>query len=307
MRRLAILGSTSNIAREYLTLASTRSDASFDLYSRRAREQGKFVTFLKRPDWQSLPYEEFGLHQTYDAIINFVGCGDPKKLAEISHEIISINEGFDNLALRYIAENRHTKYIYLSSGASHLSDFSEPICPTRSLNINLNHALNYDPYSIAKFVTEVKHRSLQHWDIIDLRVFNYLLSANIETENSLIGNVFKALKNGTVFITDNNDVTRDYVNDEIFYNAVECALQGNVKNAGFDLYSKSPASKFELLQYLTNHFSFKYAVSENMDQHRSITGVKPNYYSKDYSFSKFGYNPGAKSIQLILSLASKLG
>ena len=71
MSRIAILGATSQIARDFVSLASARH--TFSLYARRPDAMGGV---------KALDFSEFG-KTPQDVVINFVGAGDHARVKQM--------------------------------------------------------------------------------------------------------------------------------------------------------------------------------------------------------------------------------
>ena len=104
MSRIALLGATSQIARDFADLAAGHHTLS--LYAR-------------RPEMiiGALPFSEFG-KTPQDMVVNFVGAGDPARIRQAGIGIIDTTQEFDELALDFIKKNRNCRYIFLSSGVT---------------------------------------------------------------------------------------------------------------------------------------------------------------------------------------------
>jgi len=305
--KIAIFGASSIIAREYVTIAVENSRYEFFLFyrSENIEKQSRQDTYSDYV--RSLSYDSFSLSCTFDVIINFIGCGDPSRLKQKQDEILRVNDTFDNLILSYLKSHPKTKYIYLSSGASYLSDFEKPVDRLFDQTAAIKLGKVLDQYSLAKFISELKHRNLKDHFIVDLRIFNYLRGHLPELEASLIGQIFSSIKFGVEFRMNNLDVRRDYINAEIFYKAVECVLECDGINAAFDLYSCEPISKFEILELMSERYSLRYKIDNILTlKDFNTTGVKPNYFSTNDEIRKLGFAPTFSSREVLEMEAEKL-
>ena len=59
-------------------------------------------------------------------------------------------------------------------------------------------------------------------------------------------------------------------------------------NDVFDVISKKPVNKFELLEYFSKEHGLKYEIIDT--QYKSATGSKLNYYSLNDKIKIFGFN-----------------
>lgn len=299
-KTIALFGASSSIAKDFLSTFISNDDTLF-LFCRSPISLKKYCDSINlKNKIVILTYKDFNISLQFDVIINFIGCGDPQKLKKIGTEIIQINEYYDNVILDYLRVNINTLYIYLSSGAVYNSDFFEPTTYKTFLNININKITSRDPYSTAKLLSELRHRALTDFKIVDLRVFNYLQFNFSLDGSSFISQIFNCLLSNKVFITNDINITRDFVDKELFKKAIFCIIENNKKNIAADLYSLAPVSKFKLLDYLKKNYSLKYRVSFDMKPvFADVTGIKPEYYSKYKKLEKLGYVPNQTSLGVI--------
>lgn len=303
--KIAIFGANSAISFDYLSRLDASDKKTYFLFSRKSINIKKFK--IPRHQIKLLEYDQFDVSNEYDIIINFIGCGDPQKLASMQNQIFQINDYYDNLILNYLAINPQTKYIYISSGASYLSKFEHPVKQDFIQSINITSELSHDNYSLAKFISELKHRSLSDLNIVDLRVFSYFRNVNPEYERSLIGTLMSCIKSQATFETTNHDLWRDYINDEIFARALNAVVEAENMNCAFDVFSLMPISKLKILKVLAERYSLNYRFINNETgiQHTS-TGTKPYYYSLNKSISKIGFEPSKTSEEVILAGVEKM-
>lgn len=309
--KFAIFGANSTIALEYLSSVdqSEFESTEFHLFSRKKEYLKKILESpsSKKFSLAFYAYSEFSINETYDVIINFIGCGDPSKLKSIQDEMIVINDIYDNLILNYLTNHQQTLYIYLSSGAAYLNEFNEPISSNSKPLISFDDINLFDVYSLAKYMSEFKHRALQHLRIVDLRLFNYLRSKNIHHEKSLIGNIFECMYEKKTFITNEVDIIRDYIDLEDFRNAVSCIINAESVDRSYDLFSVSPVSKTQILSALSEKFGLNYEIKPEINLGEfNITGVKLQYFSNVHSLIDIGYRPSSSSIEKIIKAAADI-
>jgi len=305
---MAIFGANSNIARDYVELASKNRQTIFHLYSRKIQETQQWIdTRLLKTTCSSCDYRDFGQCQRYDVIINFIGCGDPSKLQKILTSIFETNETYDRLILDYLIASPSTKYIYLSSGAAHNSSFKKPIGKSSKTVINLDKPENINAYSVAKLTTELKHRTHAELSIVDLRVFNYIRTTKVEEESSLIGNIFDCLLNGKTFKTTTTNIKRDYINTNLFCDVMTCIIKGPNINRGFDLYSKKPVGKLDMINLFAKSYGLKVEfVMSDDNSFNNVTGTKPYYYTTNRDLAFLGYTPELSSLDILKNYANNL-
>ena len=132
---IAILGATSQIAKDFICNAQNSGNYSLSLFARRPDAVRQWVKQhnLRRIQ-QISEIREFGCHKSYDALINFVGVGNPAIAQTMGSSILDITIEFDNLALNYLKQHTSTRYIFLSSGAAYGSAFQTPVTKLTSVS-----------------------------------------------------------------------------------------------------------------------------------------------------------------------------
>ena len=299
--RIAILGATSEIAKDLILAFDKDKQHSLVLFARRPGDVQKWInTVIPASKFECFNFEVFHHQGSYDAIINFVGVGNPAKTAALGAGIFDITLKFDELALNYIEQNTACKYIFLSSGAAYCSDFQEPANEHTKTTIDLNHLQPQDWYGVAKLHAECRHRALSHLSIVDVRVFNYFSHTQDMSARYLITDIIRAIKNNTLFITSSNTMMRDYIHPHDFHQLVELILESNSINTSIDCYSKNPISKINLLEIMEINFGLTYVV-ETIDQVSNSTGNKINYFSAYKKANKvLFYQPNYSSKDVII-------
>jgi nucleoside-diphosphate-sugar epimerase len=245
--------------------------------------------------YQVQEYSEFGNHQKYDVIINFVGIGNPVKAKKTGSDIFKITEQYDNMALDYVKHHKETKYIFLSSGAVYGGNYQEPVNENTVAIIDINNLDSTDWYTIAKLYAEAKHRSLSDLFIVDVRVFNYFSHTQDMSARFLITDIIRAIKNKEVFKTSAEDIVRDFITPPDFYNLIQAIIDYKPINIALDCYTKSPVSKFDLLDELESEFGLQYEVDKGVNI-VNATGTKLNYFSTNRAAEKYGYIPSRSSL-----------
>ena len=277
--RIAILGAASQIAQNLILSFSKYKDYDFSLFSRNVALLQKWINNESLSDkYQVQEYSEFGHHQKYDVIINFVGIGDPVKAQIMGSDIFTVTEKYDDMALEYLKQNKKTKYIFLSSGAVYGGNYQEPVNKDTVAIIDINNLKLTDWYAISKLYAEAKHRSLSELSIIDVRVFNYFSHTQDMNSRFLITDIVHAIKNKEVFKTSADNIIRDFITPPDFYRLIQAIIDFKPTNIALDCYTKSPISKFDLLDGLEEGFGLHYKVDKNVDI-VNATGSKMNYYS----------------------------
>ena len=70
-------------------------------------------------------------------------------------------------------------------------------------------------------------------------------------------------------------------------------------NGVFDVCSKKPIGKFELLNFLKEKYGLQYEINSRV-KFSNPTGFKRNYYSESRKAESLGYKPEYSSIDTIL-------
>ena len=256
--------------------------------------------------YQVQEYSEFGNHQKYDVIINFVGIGDPAKAQKMGSDIFKVTEQYDDMALEYLKQHKKTKYIFLSSGAVYGGNYQAPVDKDTVATIDINNLKPTDWYGLAKLYAEAKHRLLYNLNIIDVRVFNYFSHRQDMNACFLITDIVRAIKNKEIFKTSADNIVRDFITPPDFYQLVQKIIDSDIKNTALDCYTKSPIKKNRLLSVLKKEFGLTYEVECDLDI-VNATGAKINYYSENKIAESIGYNPKNTSIEGVISELKLIG
>lgn len=281
MQRIAILGATSRIARDFIAAAS--QSYILLLYARDlAPVHGIAVA----------PLADYG-KAPHDAVINFIGSGDPAKTADMGETIIGVSDRFDALALDYVRKNPSCRYLFLSSGAVYGGDFSAPV----SSQTVIGNLKPDDYYAQAKYNAESRHRALSALPIVDIRIFNYFSRTQPLAARFFITDMLRAIVEKSVFKTTASTMARDYLHPADFYQLVDAVVKSPAANVALDAYSRAPIDKFALLGAMAQQFGLRYEISREPVDVVSVTGAKPFYYSTDRRAAGFGYAPRYTSLE----------
>ena len=306
IKHIAILGATSQIARDLILSFSKDNDKKLHLFSRHSDNVTKWLKDIRLSECHLVDdYAAFGT-QEFDAIFNFVGVGDPAKAAAMGASIFEITLQYDELALNYLRQHPACRYIFLSSGAAYGSNFDEPVNSETKAIIDINKLQSQDWYGIAKFFVECRHRSYTHLKIVDLRVFNYFSRSHDINTNFLISDILRAVLTKTELTTSSENILRDFLHPHDFSQLISKLIElPDFGNQVFDCYTKDPVSKFSLLERFNHDFGLQYRIVEG-EIRASATGSKFNYYSLNHSASKIGYTPKFTSLDGILEEAKAI-
>jgi len=299
--RIAILGATSQIAKD---LALSFNDKhSLVLYARRPAAVAQWLSQVNLQNCTFRDVSTFTHNTRFDAILNFVGAGDPETIQRLGKRIFGITESYDQMVLDYLQEYPDCLYIFMSSGAVFGDNFSTPVNnQTRSI-FPINNIQPQHYYGLAKAQAEYRHR-MSDYNIVDLRIFNYFSrTANLQSQFMICG-MLRSVLEGKEYVIDHTPITRDYVGPKDFYQMINVLLDQEKINTAVDLYSRLPISKDLLVETMKERYGLKVWV-RNAPLH-AATGVKENYYSTNLEAYSLGYRPTLTSIQTITEEADEL-
>nr|WP_315463736.1 NAD(P)-dependent oxidoreductase [uncultured Rhodoferax sp.] len=306
--RIAILGATSQIAQDLVCSVGSDAEWEFCLYSRRSNAVAKWLEDQSLANLALVgDFSEFEKTSTpYDAVINFVGSGNPAQTERIGAAIMDVTYDFDDLVIRYLKHHPLSRYIFFSSGAVYGGGFASPAHDQTNSVLPINHLGAQDWYGVAKMYAEARHRALSDLQIVDLRVFNYFsYSADIEAR-FLITDTLRSIRDGQVLQTSQENIFRDYVGPNEIAQLIRRILRAPPKNAAVDCFTREPIDKISMLERMRSEFGLRYDLVE----HRTglvATGSKLNYYSKSRKAADlFGYAPEATSLELVVEQSRRL-
>jgi nucleoside-diphosphate-sugar epimerase len=294
---IGILGATSLIAKDMIIALIEEGEHDLSLFSRREKDVSEWLSNIGKISnkYQSKGYESFIDCMGFDAIINFVGVGDPEKAINISDQILEITHKFDELSLSYLKNNNKCRYIFISSGAVYGSNFKKPVDLHSKAEYPINKMRIQDWYGISKLYAEARHRAMDEYPIVDIRIFNYISRNQDINAKFLITDILRAVYRKTVLKVSSEFMVRDYIHPSDLFQLIALALKNNPFNGAIDCYSKEPIDKIRLLEMMKNKYDLKYDVQQEIGIFNA-TGIKPHYYSKNYAAEKIGYKPIYTSI-----------
>ena len=300
---IAILGATSQIARDFVAAADLTGMYTFSLYARRPDAVKQWVESLSLNHiLQVQGFDQFGSGPSYDGVINFVGVGDPAVAQSIGPSILDITLEFDGLVLNYLNKYPETRYLFLSSGAAYGSEFFDPVSDQSHAKFSINELKSQDWYGIAKFHAESRHRALGALPIIDIRVFSYFSRTQDISARFLMSDILRAIRDKTPFMTTDHNIVRDYLHPLDFHALVKLLLKAPAGNAVVDCYSLAPIDKISLLDAMQESFglTYKYVTESGLGK---ASVIKSNYYSLNRQAAKFGYQPKLTALEGVLKEA----
>lgn len=304
--RIAILGATSEIAKDLILSFSKSSTNELILFG---RDSVVIEAWCKKvgikDNFQCLDYQKFDTSVIYDAIINFVGSGNPAKTLAMGSTIFDINQKFDDIVLAYLKKYPYCRYLYMSSGAAYGSNFENPVNEKTKSLIDINDFQSRDYYSFSKLYSECRHRLLEDFLIVDIRIFNYFSSTQDLDSCFLIADIMRAILSNTLLTVSSDNIVRDFMHPHDFYQLINAILCSKPVNDVVDAYTLSPVNKMSLLDSMRNNFGLQYAVSySNVDVNSAR--LKSNYFSLNKRAADFGYKPIFSSLSGILEQANEI-
>jgi nucleoside-diphosphate-sugar epimerase len=303
--RIAILGATSQIARDLIVSLAVAGEKNLYLFARRPDEVKKWLKAVGLSG--RYPADDFSalVEHEFDAIINFVGAGNPAQVMSMGNSIFDITLQFDEMALDYLRMHLACRYLFLSSGAAYGSSFDEPATRDTPAIVAINDLSPQEWYCVAKLHAECRHRSHPDLAIIDIRVFNYFSCTQDISARFLITDILRAIRDKVVLKTTPDYVVRDFLHPSDFYKLVRALLSAPAINAAVDCYSRAPIDKPNLLKAMQEKFGVRYEITETQAG-VNATGSKPCYYSLNTRAADFGYQPGLTSLEGILQESEKI-
>ena len=303
--RIAILGATSQIARDLTISFSAVADKHLHLFARRPDEVKNWLKSVRLSRrYQVDDFSGFANHG-FDAVINFVGVGNPAQAVLMGKSIFDITLRFDEMVLGYLQAHPACRYLFLSSGAAYGSRFNEPAKRDTPAVVAINDLAPHEWYGVAKLHAECRHRSHPELPIIDIRVFNYFSRTQDISARFLITDILRAIRDKAVLRTSPDYIVRDFLHPSDFYKLVNALLSGPATNVAVDCYSRAPIDKPSLLAAMQERFGLSYEVTE-ATVGVNATGGKPYYYSLNTRAADFGYQPGLTSLEGILQESEKI-
>ena len=305
--RIAILGATSQIAKDLVLSFSAQSNHELVLYARRpvvVKQWLASVCLVGR--YAVADFTAFSADEHVDALLNFVGVGNPAQAAAMGASIFDVTLKYDEMALDYVRQHPQCRYIFLSSGAAYGSSFDEPVDANTKAVIAINNLQPQDWYAVAKLYAECRHRSLPHLAIFDIRVFNYFSRTLDISARFLITDILRAIRDKVVLKTSPDYIVRDFVTPSDFYKLVISLLAAPATNAAIDCYTLAPIDKRTLLAAMQDKFGLQYEITA-ANASVNATGCKPHYYSLNKRAADFGYEPALTSMEgILLEMAAML-
>ena len=300
MTTVAILGSTGQIGKSLATSLWERTDYYLNLYARDVEKLQDFVssTHDTQERIQILPLSNFG-QLSEDIVVNAIGDGSRLRQLDLGAEIFKIGHYFDDLVTEYLQKNPKALYFYLSSGAVYGFDSSWPVREEALFTYRVNGTSRTNHYPLSKIVIEAKHRCLTGLKIYDVRIFGFF-SRYIDIEDGFfLSHVARAISKNEILITDANNLVRDYIGGHDLSDLILAFVHSSPENGPYDLFSRAPIAKFDLLNRLASEFSLRFEISSAKEP-EVISNNLPIRPSNLTSALQAGFNPGKNSVDTVV-------
>lgn len=302
--RVAILGATSQIAKDLILSFSQKNTFDLVLFGRRPEVIDQWLSTVGLADrYVGVDFASFDMNEYLDVIINFVGSGNPAQTAMMGEGIFDATLKFDELALKYLHCHPQCRYIFLSSGAAYGSNFDKPADENTKAFVPINHLQSQDWYAVAKLYAECRHRALPHLHIVDIRIFNYFSHTQDIAARFFITDIIRAIKSAEILLLSSDNIVRDYLGPNDFHQLVEKILSAPPTNDVVDCYTLQPVDKLTLLAKMQERFGLNYEI-RNGPAGINATGAKMNYFSVNKRATQFGYIPSIGSLEGVLAEVS---
>ncbi|WP_448382079.1 NAD-dependent epimerase/dehydratase family protein [Desulfosoma sp.] len=299
---IAILGATSHIAKGLVYHFLHHTNHRLHLFSRSSRAVQTFLqTFAPHGRQGSVLYEGYDhfMTGTYDVLINCVGVGTQKKLQGQFSRYFTVIEDFDNLCLSYLrSRDPDALYISLSSGAIYGRCHRKAVSKKSFVVLAVNNIRPEDYYGIARLYTEAKHRSLDQFNIVDLRIFSYFSRFADLDEEYFVTEMIRCIVRGLVFRTTPQDMVRDYIHPTDLFDLVCCCIDVRKLNRAFDAISLQPVSKMQLIDLFSTEMNLRCEITKDSIP-KVATGNKEVYCSTNYSAQEIGHRPSFTSLEAV--------
>ena len=297
--RIAILGATSQIAKDLISFLSLKTAYQLVLFARNVENVTSWLVGKNLPTFEVLTYTDLRLVGKFDAIVNFVGVGNPVVANQIGASIFEVTRKFDQLALDYLLINPKCRYIFMSSGAAYGSNFEKPVSEHDNASVPINKITPQNWYGISKLYAESVHRSMQDLPIVDLRIFNYFSHTQDMDARFLITDIIRAIRDKKIFETSEEIIFRDFIHPSDLFTLIHNILNLDPKNCVVDCYSQAPIDKLGLLDELKKEFNFDFRLVKNKSG-LNVTGSKPYYFSLNRNAEIFNFKPAYSSLSGVI-------
>lgn len=301
--RVAILGATGHVGM-VLTAGLSSTGCEIAAFARSPERLEPLIAELRgRAGVRACEMGTFG-RERFDAVVNATGIGDPAKFGPGARDLRGVTEHFDAEVLTYLERFPSTRAIGISSGAVYLSTFDGPADSLTPVRPPSAEASASDVYGALKAASEARHRAAADMAIVDLRLFG-LFSPYVDLNAGfLLSQAIRCLRDRQPLDTDDAEIVRDYAHPHDLTALVRAVIDAPPANQAYDVYSRAPASKTEILRALSEGFGLSYSIGAI--SHASTTGRKPCYYTTNRTAASLGYEPRFTTLTCVADVAASL-
>jgi len=294
---IAILGANGQIGKSLI--CQLHEEFKLQLFVRKIEDVSSFLKrrFSNSDDFDVCDLKEFGFGR-YDVIINAAGPGDPSEQRKSNSNILDVSEKLDRMVLDYLDQFPQTSYIYFSTGAVYDGAYKQAVDENSVFSVSVDKLEGPQLYALAKLAAEARHRARSHNKIADIRLFGYI-SPFLDMQGSFfLSEVLKAVVQKTTFQTTPSDFVRDFVGPQETADLIRCLIKNNVPNGAYDLYSRMPVTKYEMINGFADSLSFKFEMVEADTEYKAVT--KPSCISLRLQSRQIGYAPKWNSLEIVV-------
>jgi nucleoside-diphosphate-sugar epimerase len=302
--RIAILGATSQIAKDLVVSFAAQTGHELVLFARRPEIARLWLSSVGLKNRYNVSkFEAFSDDKHFDAILNLVGVGNPVQALAAGSSIFETTLKYDEMVLKYQISHPACRYVFFSSGAVYGSKFDHPVDVSTTAAIPINNLLPQDWYAVSKLHAESRHRALADLPIVDVRVFNYVSWTQDISTRFFITDLFRSIKKGEVLCVSKENIVRDYIGPDDLFKLISLIISSSATNDVVDCYTLAPVDKLTMLTNMSEKFGLIYNINESPTP-VNATGLKLNYFSKNYRAALFGYVPSKNSLETVCEQAS---
>jgi nucleoside-diphosphate-sugar epimerase len=309
IKNIAIFGANSHIAKNLIDQFLNNTSHKLFLFSRNKSNLQSFVSNVTSDNNTSndnhilhTSYENLN-SQSFDVIINCIGITNPSDIKKYGNKILPLSKKYDDLIIEYLQKNIFCKYFNFSSGIVY-GNFSQPL-NEELLSNSISNDLLHNEYYLTKIYLEKKHRLLTSLNIIDIRIFGFFSKFINLNADFFISKIIKSINNDEEFFTNKQNFFRDFINPQDLFQLIYACMKNPKSNFAIDAYSRSPISKYDILQEFVNHYNLKYSFKDNLKINES-TEFKKYYYSLSRKIKNIGYSPIYSSLETLLDESAPL-
>jgi nucleoside-diphosphate-sugar epimerase len=301
---IAVMGGSSHIAKNLIVRFAALPECRLTLFCRDTAPVAEFVRrHVPGGDVETVcGYGDF-MTRPFDAIVNCVGAGTPGNPGFSPRNWFDTLQRFDDLALDYLKRSGgRTTLIGFSSGAVYGSRTPGPFSGGSTVELPVNSPATGDFYTISRLYAEAKHRMHRDLRIVDLRVFSFYSCFIDVGAGYFMSDVLKALLDGAELTTSPADMVRDYISPDDLFDAVRFCIGLEDANRAFDLRSRAPAGKFEILESFGARFGLRWRFAAAA---ASPNGERSVYCSDDSALEKAGLPPRLAALDTLIAETEK--